>query len=347
MIASGIFVALSAGAFLLIETADALLLVFAALLLAIPIAAGADRLAAAANLNRHIALAAVILAIVAGFGAFGAMVAPTVAEQAGVLKEDLPQAAREVEDRLRDYGWGERLLERAQKSESFSSAGFAARAGGLFSTTLGFLGAVVLVLFLAVLFAATPTYYTDPLLRLLPLAKRARMQAVFSMAAAELKMWLIGKFAAMVLVGVLTTIGLTLLDVPLAAALGLIAAILTFVPNIGPVLAAVPAVLLAFVEGPMSALNVVLLYVGVQTVESYIVTPVIQQKTVSVPPGFTIVVQVILGSLAGLLGLFVATPLAVAARVFIRELYMRDALGEGDTGADASTAAASPPNQTR
>lgn len=333
LIASGILVGLIALAMVLIESAPVLLLTFAALLLAVPIAAGADRLATF-GVNRYVALAAVIGAILLVIVGIGMLSATTVAEQSQALQEELPRAAHQLEERLRGSGWGNELWQRTEDAQPWSSSRFVKRATGVFSSTLGFIGSVVLVLFLAVLFAATPKYYTEPIVRLAPLEKRARLRSVFHMVATDLKMWLLGKLAAMILVGVLTTLGLQFLNIPFPVGLGFIAAILTFIPNIGPVLAALPAILLALLEGPASALYVVALYVAVQTLESYVVTPIIQQKTVSVPPGFTIGMQLIFGSVYGLLGLFVATPLAVAGRVLIRELYVRDVLGETEPDTD-------------
>src|SRR5690606_44568 len=115
---------------------------------------------------------------------------------------------------------------------------------------------------------------------------------------------------SMTVVGVLTGAGLWLLGLPLAFILGALAALLAFIPNIGPVLAAVPAVLLALADGPTTVLWVIGIYVGVQAVESYLITPVVQQESVSLPPALTISFQLLMGVLYGILGLALATPLA-------------------------------------
>lgn len=133
----------------------------------------------------------------------------------------------------------------------------------------------------------------------------------------------------MAIIGACTAVGLWALGVPLALTLALLAAALTFVPNFGPILAAVPAVLLGLLESPTKALYVVLLYVGVQTVESYVLTPLIQKRTVSAPPALTILAQVLLGVLVGGLGVVLATPLTAVALVLARELYVRDVLEAG------------------
>ena len=117
---------------------------------------------------------------------------------------------------------------------------------------------------------------------------------------------------------------------PLAFVLGLIAALLSFIPNIGPILSAVPAVLLALVQGPRVALWVVALYVGVQIVESYVLDPVIDRKTVYLPPALTILAQLVFALFAGILGLALATPLTAALMVLVTMLYVQDILGRRD-----------------
>jgi predicted PurR-regulated permease PerM len=134
----------------------------------------------------------------------------------------------------------------------------------------------------------------------------------------------------MAVVGVATGIGLWLLGIPLAFILALIAGLLTFIPNIGPILSAVPAVLLGLVQGPQTALWVVLLYAGVQMVESWALAPYVDRKTVYLPPGLTIFAQLLLALVGGVLGLTVATPLTAAIVVVVTMLYVQDVLGRRD-----------------
>jgi predicted PurR-regulated permease PerM len=127
----------------------------------------------------------------------------------------------------------------------------------------------------------------------------------------------------MAVVGVLVTIGLWLLNIPLAMTLGLIAALLDFVPNFGPIIAAVPAVLLALLESPQHAFYVMLLYWGIQILEGYIVTPWFQKRAIDMPPAVVVTAQVLLGTLLGTLGLVFATPLAAIGILLTRELYIQ------------------------
>jgi predicted PurR-regulated permease PerM len=147
-------------------------------------------------------------------------------------------------------------------------------------------------------------------------------------AAGAMRAWLLTKLLLMVVIGVAVAIGLTLLKVPGAFVLGLVAALLTFIPNFGPFLAAAPAVLLGLAQGPQTALYVVLLYLGVQVVESYVLEPVLAKKVVDLPPALTLTMQIVMGVLLGAVGLAVATPLTAAGVVLIRRLYVEDVLGD-------------------
>jgi predicted PurR-regulated permease PerM len=134
------------------------------------------------------------------------------------------------------------------------------------------------------------------------------------------------------IVGGITTGGLWLLGVSLAPALELLAALAEFVPNVGPFLAFLPALLLALTESATRALAVLLLYLGVQGFESYMLTPLVEKRAVALPPALTITAQVLMAVLAGGLGLALATPLAAAALVLVQRLYVEDTLGDALEG---------------
>jgi predicted PurR-regulated permease PerM len=129
-------------------------------------------------------------------------------------------------------------------------------------------------------------------------------------------------------VGAVTAAGLTLLGIPMALALGILAGLLNFVPYLGPILSGAPAVLIAFTQSPADALNTLLLCVAIQTLEGYALTPVLQRRSVSIPPALGILAIVGLGALFGAYGVLFATPLLLVAMVLVRMLYVEDALGD-------------------
>jgi predicted PurR-regulated permease PerM len=256
-----------------------------------------------------------------------------VAKQMTELVDQVPRSLEKISIYFKNYEWGKWLAERAPSSaEDLPVPGkdVASYAlGALSSVTGGIMGGIVaalIVFVLAMYLSFDPDTYINGAIRLLPVRKRERILSVLKEVHETLQMWLLGKILSMIVVGVLTSIGLELIGVPLALALGIIAALLTFVPNFGPILSALPAVLLAFVDSPMRALYVILLYLGIQTVESYLITPLIQRKTVSLPPALTISTQIGLGILFGIGGVVFATPLTAGALVLLKRLYVEDVL---------------------
>ena len=176
--------------------------------------------------------------------------------------------------------------------------------------------------------AAEPVTYLAGGLRLLPPARRERLRATAEEIALTLRWWLVGRFLSMALIAAMTSIGLSLLGVQLAITLGMLAGVLTFIPYIGSVASAVPAILIALTQNSQTAFYVVLLYVGVHVVEGYILVPLMQKKMVHVPPALTLAAQALLGALFGVLGLALATPLVAAALTAIRLLYVEDVLDD-------------------
>lgn len=314
----------------LVYAIDVLLLVFAGILVAVFLRALSDWISAHTPLSARWSLALVALALT-GLMALGLWLGGTrLAGQVDELKEKLPQAIEELKERLDKTGWGRAFLDRLPATGDLvpRRRDLLSQVGGAVSSALGWLGEGLVVLFIGLFLAAEPGTYVNGLVRLVPRGRRERAREVLRAVGSTLRYWLLGKVLAMALIGVLTTVGLWLLGSPLALTLGVLAALLSFVPNIGPVLSAVPAVLLALMEGPTRALYVVLLYMGVQAVESYLITPLVQRRAVSLPPGLTLTAQVLAGVLLGVMGLVMATPLAAALLVVVQMLYVQDVLGD-------------------
>lgn len=198
----------------------------------------------------------------------------------------------------------------------------------LFFNNFWYFSELCCFLFIGLFLAYDPQTYRNGLVRLIPIKKRKRAQEVLDEVTSTLRWWLVGKFFSMAIIGFFTTIGLWLLGVPLAITLGLIAAILTFVPNLGAILATLPAVLIAASQDLDKAFYVVILYIVIQTVESNVITPTIQEKTISLPPALTISAQLLMAILVGGLGLVLATPLTAMLVVLLRMLYIEDVLNE-------------------
>jgi predicted PurR-regulated permease PerM len=143
-----------------------------------------------------------------------------------------------------------------------------------------------------------------------------------------LRRWLITQLIGMATIGVVTTIVLLALDVEGAFALGFLAGLLEFVPTIGPILSAVPALAMAFLDSPEKALYVALAYLAIQFVESNLLMPLLMHEGVDIPPALSIVFQALMALLFGFMGLLVAVPLLAAVMVPIKMLYVEDVVGD-------------------
>lgn len=314
-----------------------LLLGFAGVLLALFLRGLSDGLARFTKIPASLALALVILGLLGCMAAAVWLVAPGIGRQVDQLTETLPAALTQLGGWLDSYEWGRALREEvASAATELPGNASLTRAGGLASTLFGALGGYVAFLFVGLFLAVDPETYRRGLLRLVPCARRARADEVLSAGAHILRMWLFGKVVAMILVGILTWLGLMILDIPLAMTLAIAAAVLTFIPNLGPILAAVPALLLALLVGPQQVLYVAILYLGVQTLESYVVTPLIQQQAAKLPPALILLGQIAMALLAGSLGLILATPLVALTIVWVRMLYVEDALGDREANSEDS-----------
>jgi len=146
--------------------------------------------------------------------------------------------------------------------------------------------------------------------------------------AYNLRWWLLGQVFLMIMIAITTTVGLWLMGIPLALSLGLIAGALELIPYLGPWLSAVPAALVALLLSHAHLLGTLGLYLGLHILEGYILLPLVQRGTVLLPPALTLIAQVLLGDLLGVMGLFVAAPLTVCAVVRLKMLYVEDTLGD-------------------
>ena len=235
-----------------------------------------------------------------------------------------------VRQRLAESELGSRVVVLADSSGAFAGGDgqFIGRGLGLIGSTFGAIANVLIVIFFAVFMAAQPQPYIEGFLFLVPRRRRERAREVLYEIGNVLRRWLIGQSLLAVCVAFLTGAGLMLLGAPFAIALALLAGLMEFVPYIGPFVAAVPAILVGFAESPQLALQVGLLFLGIQMAESYVLAPLIQHKAVHLPPAAILFAQVLMGAIVGALGVAVATPLAAAVMVAVSMLYVEDALGD-------------------
>ncbi|RZI42557.1 AI-2E family transporter [Herbaspirillum sp. HC18] len=304
------------------------LLGFSGILLAVLLYDASRALEARLMLSHNACLATVLAAAIGILALLAWLLAPQVAAETRQLVAVLPRALQDLRDYLVKHGGMPELLWMLPDPGRVlgDASTIAGHARSIFSGALGTATNVVIILFVAVYLAAQPDIYIRGFLKLLPPERRPKGGAVLRELGETLSLWLRGKLFSMAVIGVAIASGLGLLGVPLALALGLVAGLLDFIPYLGPILAAVPAVLIAFADEPVLAVYVIALFFVLHLVEGYFLLPLVERKTVFLPPALNIMMQVLMGSAFGLLGVALATPLTAVIAVLIAMLWVRDVL---------------------
>jgi predicted PurR-regulated permease PerM len=358
-IVAGVYVALQ----LLWFGRTVFLLGFFGVLLGITLSAGVDRLQRH-RIPRGVGAVGIVLLILGGLTGLGLLSAPQINRQLEELRERLPQAIDRVERWVQQRGGGVADLIQAGSEATGQQAdttrhqpdtvgqagkgrqgdqgpavdlrqGLTQQLAGagrhffsVFSSTVAVLGGLIVLLFVAIFVAVDPGLYHRGLMHLFPHRARRRAGEVLSATATTLRRWLLMQMIAMVAIGAVTTVALLLLDVKAAIALGIIAGLLEFIPYVGPILSAAPAIAMAVVDGPEKALYVTLAYVAIQQLEGVVLQPLLMKEGLELPPVITILGQALFSLVFGFMGLMLAVPLLATAMVPIKMLYVRDVVGD-------------------
>lgn len=300
------------------------LLVFGAVLVALVLRTISEPLCEHTPLGRGWALtvaALFLLIVIAGaFFLFGA----EIVAQSQQLRDQLPKAWESIESTIGITDLDEKIAEQAQDAT-----------GGMLSSVAGYVvsaGSAVADIFIVVIgglyLAAAPKNYARGALMLFPESQRERFAETFDASGKALRLWLMGQVLAMIVVGTVTTLGLWAIGMPSPLALGLLAGLAEFVPLVGPILAAIPALILAFGGGWEMVAWTFGLYLVIQQLEGNVLTPIVQKRAVDLPPALTLFAIVAAGVLFGIPGIIFATPLLVVIYVAVKKLYVRETLGE-------------------
>jgi predicted PurR-regulated permease PerM len=199
---------------------------------------------------------------------------------------------------------------------------------GFLTSTVTAIAGIVLVIFLAIYIGAEPDVYHGGMMHLFPHASRKRAGEVLSMIAHTLRRWLRTQLIAMLVIGTVTTVALLILGIPAAIPLGILAGLFEFIPTVGPILSAIPAVTMGFIDSPEKALTVAIVYGAIQFAENNLLIPMLMKEGMDLPPAVTILAQALMALLFGFLGLLVAVPLIAATIVGVKMLYVEDVVGD-------------------
>jgi predicted PurR-regulated permease PerM len=298
------------------------LLVLAGSLIAIFFRSISDKIQRLTKLKESISVGIAIVAsllIVAGlFWLIGAKVQTQINE----LSETLPKTIDHLKNQINSSSLGENVMNKLTSSNSINKA--QSFVGKFFESTFGIFGDLYVVLFIGIFFTISPKIYANGFIQLLPIKKQEKGKQILKRLNEQLRKWLKGKLFSMVVVFILTAIGLAILGMPLWLVLALLAGLISFIPNFGPLISLIPAVLIALLESLTMAALVIGLYALIQFIESNFITPFVQKKLINMPPALIIISQLIMGVLTGGWGLILATPITVILIVLVQELYLKE-----------------------
>ncbi|MCF6369895.1 AI-2E family transporter [Rhizobium halophilum] len=314
------------GALLLWQLSSVLLLFFAAIVAAVILRSGAKVIEDHTPIDAPWSLVICVLALALIVAGFLYLLGAQIVSEATTVVQRLPEMINSLGERIGIHSLYGRLEDRA--GEFAGGGNLVAEVAGYSSALVGVLANVLLVMAAGIYLAARPKQYSRGILRLVPPRVRDRASVTFGHSGEALRLWLLGQLVSMTVVGVLVTLGLYVLGMPSALALGFLAGVSEFVPIVGPILSAVPALLIALSEGGSSVLWVLLLYILVQQIEGNIIMPLVQRRTVDLPPVLTLFALVALGTLFGPLGVLLGTPLTVVLYVVVKDLYLGETLHE-------------------
>ncbi len=284
-----------------------------------------------------------VVLVVTVFGLLVAIILPSLTSQFGTLLGDtVPRGIRELITRLEDPQLQEQFAFLAnlnlqdtvnalgsQLANALSQIGASVLPvlGGVANTLLS----ILIVVFLSMYFLSDPNMHQDGLIQLLPIRYRGRAHEIVREIDITLRGWLRATLASMIFAGVATGVLLALLGLQQAVALGVLAGILSFVPNFGPIIALIPSVAAGIVETPESVLWIVVIIYGVSFIQSQIITPILVADSIKLPPVLILLGQIVAGVFFGFLGIMLAVPMTAILTVLVKEVYIKDILGDTES----------------
>ncbi len=309
----------------LAEIATIMLVLATGLLLAV-ILSGPVEMLRRRKVPRVISSVSILAALALALALGGWLLMPVLEREITALVSTLPGALSYVREQINELASALGLAASFDLSSlSPSNLGRRLLGGvlGLFSTLASALIGVVIVVFLSLYLAAAPGPIVRWVIRLFPPERRPQAQEVLSKIRLNLLDWLKGRLISMAIIGALSTVALYVIGVPGALSLGIFAGLVSFVPYIGPIVSVVPPALLALAGTPTDALWVLAAYIGIQQVESYLLTPMIMKEVASLHPALVVAAVAAFGTAFGVIGAILALPIVLAAGVIVEELWFR------------------------
>ena len=351
------------GGFVIFRAHNLIFVAYFGMLLGIAVSSGAARLKRF-GIGQGMGAFLIVAASVALLVGFGAWTGPTVRTQYRELKQRLPEAFVKLDSWLgsRQGGLVGTLLSAEPDSSNDATVTMhhrdsipaiagqptdslvhikalkeqilaqSNRAGGyifpVIHSTIEAAAGIVIIFFLAIYIGADPRLYRDGIIGLMPHRRRKRGEQILDEITIALRRWLVTQLIAMVVMGVVATGVLTLLNVRAALPLGILSGLLQFVPMAGPIISAVPAIAMGFVDSPQKAAAVLVAFYFIHFLETHVLIPLLMKEGVDLPPVLTVLTQAAMALAFGVVGLFVAVPVLVLVMILVKMLYVQDVLGD-------------------
>ncbi len=317
---AGVVIALVAFAALFVFwIARVFLLIFIATVIAVFLRGCSTWIGGRLHISPGWGLAVLIVAVIAGFGVIGWFLAPRVTEQFSQLRLSIPEAVQRL---IASGGiWSDLLGKFAERVQGLMGAGSKMEDWGIDATVVGFL---------SIYLASQPSLYRYGIMALTPPRRRDQVRHTMHRLTHVLWRWMIGRIVAMVIIGVLVCLATWMVGVPLPFTFGLIAGLLEFVPYVGAIISAIPAILLALAISPTTAWITLIAYFIVHMIDGYIVIPLVERQAVHLAPGLVIVSHLCLYLTAGLVGLLASAPLAACIVVLLNMYYIQRPVNDSE-----------------
>ncbi len=257
-----------------------------------------------------------IILLVAFFWFVGAR----LQQQVSSLTDTLPKTIESAKSHMQQSTIGRKTLDFLNSSSNSQKTMSIAKK--FFSSSFGILSDAYIVLLLGMFFIASPFTYKKGIVHLLPPKAKDKAAKLLDTIHNVLKNWIKGQLFGFMFIAVLTGLGLWAMGMPLVLTLALIAGLLNFIPNFGPIIALIPAVLIGLMQGTTTVILILCLYTLIQVVQSAVTQPLIQKKMVSIPPALIIFGQVAMALLGGFWGVLLATPVIAIIMTLVNKLYV-------------------------
>ena len=298
-----------------------LLMALAGVLIAVYFHGLADMITRKIKMSRKLALAISIIVTILLFSFVCWFVGSKIQHQVAELSNTLPQTIKLVQSKISKTPVGEKIIEYTSGNNSQKLFDTATT---FFSTSFGIIGDMYIILFLGIFFTADPSLYKNGILFLFPAEKKSTGRIILKKIETALKGWLKSIIISIVLISILVAVGLSIAGLPGTTVLGLITGVLEIIPNFGPVIAMIPGILLGLTISTKTAVIVALIYIACQTIVGNIAVPLLQKKMINIPPALTLLIQLIMGTLSGLMGIILAVPLLAIIIIVVNELYIKN-----------------------